>query len=88
MNQLYNEPLKAYEFFCEARDEVLAKACTAAGATCLEYPPLISPGALFTPAEFMLAADGLHPTSDYGLEVLRQIVNSAERQSTGSISSP
>lgn len=73
LNQMYMDPLGAHRFFSEVRDEVLARICNSLKVELLPYPNSKWRNNLFTPSEYMVASDGLHPSEEYAKLVLEQI---------------
>lgn len=75
LNQMYDDPIGAHEFFSRIRDEFLANICKEVSAELLPYPIASWRNDLFAPAEFMSKDDGLHTLDSYGEMVIRQIAS-------------
>jgi hypothetical protein len=75
LNKMYENPMGAHKFFCDARDRFMKSYCDNFNAELLPYPYIVSIGDYFTPSEFITQSDGLHPYDRYGKLVIEQIVN-------------
>jgi hypothetical protein len=69
----YVDVLGFNQFLNDTRDEIMQRICDETGAKMLPRPMLSAREAAFTPARFMSERDCLHPTEEYGAQVLEII---------------
>ena len=73
LNKIYKCKESANEFMLKIKDNMLSDSCSGLNCFLLEYPDSRWRETGFTPKEYMLDHDCMHPTRDYGELVLSQI---------------
>ena len=73
LREIYDEPKGMYNFMIDVKNSWLSELCDNNGCTLLEYPDAATNG-MFTHSKFIKSEDLIHPTDQYGVEVLKNIV--------------
>lgn len=73
LNEIYTNPKGMYDFLVDIKDSWLNDLCEKNECYLLSYPQAATDG-IFTQSRFIKSEDLIHPTDQYGIEVLKNIV--------------
>jgi hypothetical protein len=74
LNKFYHDGPGAWQFFSGLRDEFLESVCAAHSAELISHPDAALHDLHLTKSEFITNPDGVHPGTEYGKLVLKQIL--------------